>query len=151
MWRSVSKFAMRPPLEERKWREICCFSSAWVTSFIKNRTNSAPGKNSELPSHAPSLGILPFFLQMSRPLLWTPKPEEIFVASFEGKLTSTEELLLWSATIRDGRNSLIAPSLSAMAKSKKRCAFYESIGIIEETQGLQQMGHQWPCDRTGYC
>src|ERR1051325_7127305 len=73
MWRSVSKFAMRPPLEERKWREICCFSSAWVTSFIKNRTNSAPEKNSELPSHAPSLGILPFFLQMSRPLLWTPK------------------------------------------------------------------------------
>src|SRR5436309_930728 len=137
MWRSGSKFAMRRPLEERKWRETCCFSSAWVTSFIKNRTNSAPEKNSELPSHAPSPGILPFFLQMSRRLPWTPWPEEIFVTSFEAKLTRTEELLLWSATIRDGRNSLIAPSLSATARLKKRWAFYESIGAIEEIQGLR--------------
>src|SRR5207248_10966012 len=104
--------------------------------------NSALGKSSELPSHGPSLGILPFFSQMSRQLPWTPKREEIFVRSFGGKSTNREELLLWSATIRDGWNSLIAASLSAMAVWKRRWAYYENnevLGVMDAFQVLQEM------------
>src|SRR5205085_2894775 len=152
MWRSVSRFAILPPLDGGKWRETCSFNSALVTSFIKSLTRSAPVKNSALRSRALLLGILPSFSQTSRRLPWTPKPEETSVKSFEGKLTNKAEPLLWSATIHDGRDSRTAQSLSAMAGSKKRLLFHEGVrtfGQIEGGEGaeaLQPMGPGWLCD-----
>src|SRR5437588_3714395 len=156
-WRSASRFATLPRQEERSWREIYCCNLGWVTSCTRSPANSAPERSSELQSPGPSPGILLFFSQMSRRLRWTRRREEIFVRFFEERLTNKEGPLLWSAMIRDGRNSLIAPSLSVMAGSKKRWLFYETIrGIggnegIQEFKAVQQMGHRRSCRCADCC
>src|SRR5258707_14169204 len=112
-------FVMQPCLAEWKWLEIYSFDSVWETSSIRNPTNSVRVRSSGLQLHEPWQEILPFFSRMSRLHLSMPTQEGTSVKFSQGKLMRMGELLLWLATIRVGKSSPIARSLSPMGQIRK--------------------------------